>query len=210
MKKHIIFDFDGTLANSIEVVVKVYNGLAEQYSFNQINPNEYRNMMKLSLREKIKVLNIPMSKVLVIRKFSQEFKRQYKFHLKSLQLFNGMLEVLSTLYEKGYTLSIITSNSESNIMAYMDQQGISYFDQVKSSKGLFAKDKSLKQYMRSNRLSNKDLIYIGDEVRDIQACKKMNVEVIAVTWGMDQRQALLAENPDHIVNKPNEILNLIL
>lgn len=210
MKRHIVFDFDGTLVNSVEVVVKVYNELADQYKFNKIDPTEYRNMMNLSLREKIKVLNVPMFRVLLIRKFSRDFKSNYKLHLKSLVFFEGIREVINKLSEKGYTISIITSNSESNIIEYMEHQGVACINQVKSSNGLFGKDKSLRQYMRTNRLSSKDLLYIGDEVRDIQACKKMNVEVIAVTWGMDSKQALLSEHPNYIAENPNEVLDIIV
>lgn len=209
MKKHIVFDFDGTLVDSVDVVVKVYNELAIKYKFNTLNSNDYRMMMNLSLKEKIKALNVPMRRVLLIKRFSQEFKNKYSVHLKSLRFFDGVVEVIKQLDEKGYTISIITSNSKANISEYMEHQGVSYFNQVMSSNGLFGKDKTLKKYMKDNQLHSSELMYIGDEVRDIQACKKTNVAVIAVTWGIDHREALVIERPDHLADEPKDILGIL-
>ncbi|WP_422660905.1 HAD hydrolase-like protein [Paenibacillus sp. EC2-1] len=209
MKKHIVFDFDGTLVDSVDVVVKVYNGLALKYKFNTLNSSDYRMMMNLSLKEKIKALNVPMRRVFLIKRFSQEFKNNYSVHLKSLRFFDGVVDVIKQLNEKGYTISIITSNSKANILEYMEHQEVSYFKQVMSSNGLFGKDKTLKKYMKDNQLHSSELMYIGDEVRDIQACKKKNVEVIAVTWGVDPREALVIERPDHLADEPKDILRIL-
>lgn len=209
MKKHIVFDFDGTLVDSIDVVVKVYNELAIKYKFNTLNSSDYRMMMNFSLKEKIKALNVPMRRVHLIKRFSQEFKNNYSVHLKSLRLFDGVVEVIKQLNEKGYTISIITSNSKTNILEYMKHQEVFYFKQVMSSNGLFGKDKTLKKYMKDNRLHSSELMYIGDEVRDIQACKKANVEIIAVTWGVDPREALVIERPDHLADEPKDILGIL-
>jgi phosphoglycolate phosphatase len=52
-------------------------------------------------------------------------------------------------------------------------------------------------------------LYVGDEVRDIQACKKSFVKIIAVTWGFDIPDVLKSHNPDFLVSTPKEILDII-
>lgn len=204
-----MFDFDGTLVDSMETIVKVYNSLAEKYKFKILDQKEYQMIMNLPLGEKIKALGVPMSRFLLIRKFTHEFKSEYKSHLPSLRLVDGILDVLGQLKEQGYMISIITSNSESNIIDYMKNKDITFFGDIKSAKGLFGKDKTIKKYMKDHRLLSTELIYIGDEVRDILACKKNNVEVIAVSWGIDKRDMLLTAKPNYFVEDPKEILDIL-
>lgn len=209
MRKHIVFDFDGTLVDSMGIIVKVYNELAEQYKFKTLDQKEYQMIMKLPLGEKIKALGVPMSRVLLIRKFSKDFKNKYKSYLPTLHFFDGILDMLDQLKKRGYVISIITSNAESNIRDYLKNKDITVFEYIKSSKGLFGKDKTIKQYMKDHNLKSNELIYIGDEVRDIQASKKIHVEVIAVSWGIDISEVLLAEQPNYFIEDPIEILDIV-
>jgi len=207
--KHIVFDFDGTLVDSTEVIVKVYNELADQYQFKKLRKEEYRAIMSLPLKERMKALHVPASKILLLRKIFREFQMKYRFYLKSVRILEGVFDVAYQLKEKGYKLSIITSNSASNIREYFNHREIDLFPHIQSSQGLFGKHRAIKNYMRQYQLTNKDLIYIGDEVRDIQASKKNRIDVIAVAWGLDPREALLSEEPSYYVEHPTQILEIV-
>lgn len=209
MRKHIVFDFDGTLVDTTKVIVKVYNELADQYKLKKLSQEEFQNIMNLTLRQKMKALEVSIFKVLRMRRIGQEFKEKYKSYLGTVDFCDGVLEVARQLEDKGYVLSILTSNSELNITYYLNSKQINLFQHISSSKGLMGKDQAIKKYMKEHQLSNQELIYIGDEVRDIQACKRNNVEVIAVSWGIYSRDLLLSEEPNYLIDDPHEIIKII-
>jgi phosphoglycolate phosphatase-like HAD superfamily hydrolase len=51
---------------------------------------------------------------------------------------------------------------------------------------------------------------VCDEVRDIEAAKKSGIKSIAVAWGYNTKDALIKENPDFLVNSPDELINIIV
>ena len=53
------------------------------------------------------------------------------------------------------------------------------------------------------------MIYVGDEQRDIIACKKVGVDVIWVGWGYDVIETIQEASPDYMVYTPNEILHIV-
>ncbi|MGF7050688.1 phosphoglycolate phosphatase [Paenibacillus sp. DS2015] len=209
MKKHVVFDFDGTLVDSAEVIVKVYNELAVQYKLKKLEREEYQIIMNLPLRKRIKALDASIFRIFTLGKIGKEFKDKYKSYLELLNFVDGIIDVVSELKGKGYIISIITSNSELNINTYLNHKEINLFSHITSSKGLFGKDQAIKRYMREHQISNEELIYIGDEVRDIYACKRNHVEVIAVSWGLYNSEMLLSKNPNYLIQEPHEIISIV-
>ena len=57
--------------------------------------------------------------------------------------------------------------------------------------------------------SKNHVFYVCDEVRDIEAARKSGIKSIAVTWGYNTKGALIKENPDFLVNSPDELRNII-
>ena len=62
--------------------------------------------------------------------------------------------------------------------------------------------------MKDKDLKLSEMIYIGDETRDIQAAKKAGIRSAAVTWGYNSRKALEAQSPDYLIHSPQELFHL--
>ncbi len=137
-----------------------------------------------------------------------EFFRKYKEYLNNIIFFNGIKELLVQLKEMGFRLSIISSNSKDNIMLFLKINNFEVFDDVYSSKGLFGKNYTIKNYMRRYGLKNEEVIYIGDELRDIIACRKAGIDIMSVTWGFDDEELLKSGKPTYVVSDCKEILNI--
>ncbi|KNY29262.1 HAD-IA family hydrolase [Pseudobacteroides cellulosolvens] len=206
MIKNIIFDFDGTIVDSKNLTMNLYNEIAEKNKFKPITEHDLEHLSRLSYIDKAKYLGIPFYKIQVL--MAGVLKR-YKSHLNNLELIEGMEEVLYKLKERNIKLSVISSNSESTIREYFHKSGIKIFDDIHSAKGLFGKDVSISRYISKCKMDKTETLYIGDEVRDIQACKKCLVKIIAVTWGFDIGDVLKSHSPDFMVNTPKEILDLL-
>jgi phosphoglycolate phosphatase len=54
-----------------------------------------------------------------------------------------------------------------------------------------------------------EMLYVGDEIRDIKASKKAGIAIAAVTWGFNSAESLKAEAPEHVVSEPPELLDLV-
>ncbi len=209
MYKHIIFDFDGTLVDSIQVALTIYNRLAKELGLNPIGPLQYRHLQKSSLTERFKIIGVARHRILLIRKLFQEFRRRYHEQFQGIELWDGSRELLSRLEEHGYTVSILTSNSAENVTRFFQRQGISINGSIHSAQGIFGKKRALRHYRKVYRLRPAEVLYVGDELRDVITCRKARIDIAAVTWGFDQRAILQAENPRYLIDRQAQLLEIL-
>lgn len=204
--KYILFDFDGTLANSTHVFLTVYNQLAARYKGKHILQSEVEQLRKLSIMERCRTLGLPLYKLpYMIR----EFYPLYKKTLKDVTIFEGIKEMLIELKIRGYILIIVSSNSKENILEFLNFHQINEFMNIYCSRNIFGKDKVINKIIKNRKLSKDEVLYIGDEQRDIQACKRCGIKMVWVEWGFDSLETIKDEKPDFIVSKPNEILKIL-
>lgn len=204
--KHIIFDFDGTLADSTAVFASAWNTLAQKYKFKGINLKEIDALKKLSISERSKLFDFPMYKLPMIL---PQFYKLYRQSLNDVHLFDGMKEVLLEIDKRGYKILIISSNSKDNILEFLKMNGIHCVADVLCSNRIFGKDKVMKKFLKESNVHSSDVLYIGDEQRDIVACKKAGVPIAWVEWGYDAKEVVKNEEPEYKVATPQEILEII-
>ena len=74
---------------------------------------------------------------------------------------------------------------------------------------LFGKGKALRRIVRAEHVDRADVLYVGDEVRDIEAARKARVASAAVTWGLHAEAILRDNHPDHVVDLPSQLRGVI-
>jgi phosphoglycolate phosphatase-like HAD superfamily hydrolase len=137
----------------------------------------------------------------------REYLHQEILNLKTIP---GIQDALVQLKHEGYCLGILTSNSEENVKLFLKKHGLQYlFTFIYSETSLFSKDKSIRKLMKKNNLSSEEIIYVGDETRDIEASKKIHIKVIAVTWGFNSGEVLAQHNPDFLIQQPSELIEVL-
>lgn len=204
--KTLLFDFDGTLVNSKDIVIQIYNGMAEKYNYRKIDSSDISTLSNISIIERCKFLKVPTYKIPLL---VYETMKIYKDYILDIDLLEGMNDILSKLKKEGFNLVIISSNSKSTIEAILQRNGLEgIFNYIYSSKNLFGKHFTINAFLKKHNLKREDVIYIGDELRDIVSCKKCRIKIISVTWGYDSSDLLLAHKPDFIVNNPIEIVDI--
>jgi phosphoglycolate phosphatase-like HAD superfamily hydrolase len=82
-------------------------------------------------------------------------------------------------------------------------------DFVFSGSSIFGKHVVLQELIKKHGLKKEETVYIGDEVRDVEASKKAGIKAIAVTWGYNTRKALETAKADIVVDKPAELIKAI-
>jgi phosphoglycolate phosphatase len=203
----IIFDFDGTIADSFNTFVSITNRLAIEYGFPILGPEEIQQFRNLSSREIIQQSKVPR---LRLPFFLRRFRREFNGEVCNLQPIPGIKEALRALKLRGDRLGIVTSNSEDNVRKFLKAQGLEgLFDFVGGGLPLFGKERVLRQIIRKNQLDPAQVIYVGDETRDVEAARKTAIKVIAVGWGFNTSQALARHQPDFLIQRPGELIEVL-
>lgn len=207
MKPTLLFDFDGTIADSITPLVTIFNELAEKHHLpRKIKKEDISLLRQLHLQQVLQAFHIP---VLQIPSLLYEGRKKFAQKIASLKPIEGIKDSLAKLKKEGATLGIVTSNSEQNVKTFLKANNIDSFDFIHSEKGLFGKDRVLIHVISHYKLSKKQTLYIGDELRDIDAARKAGIAIVSVTWGANAKEALAKEHPDYIIDRPSQLEQLI-
>ncbi len=206
-QKAVIFDFDGTIADTVDALVSIANRLAVEFGYIQITPEELTLLRNLNSREIIKYSGISIFKIpFLVKKVKSELKSK----IQELKPIPGMKEALTILKNDGHRLGIITSNSQENVMAFLKANDLdNLFEFIQSGVTIFGKTTIINNVLRQKHLKPQEVIYVGDETRDVEASKKANIKVVAVTWGFNSHEILSKENPNFLINHPRELLEVI-
>jgi len=202
MFKEIIFDFDGTVADSFGVMMEIFEEHKKEFGFEKFGDEELKIYREQGVANLIKERKISIWKILKILKVGKKLMNQ---KIISVKPFEGMREILMKLKEKGIILGIISTNSEENIKDFLKKNKIEVFDYVVGKGSLFGKTRIIKNILRKRKLNKNQVLYVGDEVRDIEACKKIDIKIAAVTWGFSDEKLLRKNKPDFLINNPNNL-----
>lgn len=201
----MIFAFDGTIVDSRDIVIQLYNNLAEKNNFKKVNQLNVEFLSGLPILERCKALNIPAHKLPYL---AFHVKKNYKEILYSLRVRVEIIDVLNKLKENGFEFYIVSANSKETIKEYLGINNINIFNAVFSSKDIFGKHHIINHILKKYNLDRKDVLYVGGQVRDIICCKKIGVKIAAVLWGYDSSELISKEKPDFIVANPDELIDV--
>lgn len=183
-----------------------WNTIAEEYNFERVTKEDLITARNLSIGQRAKKYRFPMHKMPII---IPKIYRYFREHINEVKLFNGISEMLNTLSQKGYVIIILSSNAKENIELLLKQEQIDSVSQVITSSKIFGKDTVLKKFIKQHHLEPKQLLYVGDEVRDILACNKVGVPFMWVSWGIDGYELIEKENPKYVVHTPIEVIETL-
>lgn len=204
--KYIVFDFDGTLVDSRSVFIALYNELADKHGYTRMTEDNLQYLRGLSIPERCKFLNVPLYRIpfmvtAVIKKYSDA--------VATLQFNEGIAELLQSLDENNIPFAVLSSNSKKNITQFFTLKGIVNND-VFCSRSIFGKHVLINKFLNEKNLKPSDILYVGDELRDVIACHKTGVKIAWVSWGYDSEASLKNNKPDYIVHNPAGLLKMIL
>jgi len=202
--KYLIFDFNGTTVDDLPLVMEI---LTESLKSKNINITKYstKYLRQTGVKNFMKEINVSKIQLLWLYK---DIKAKIKTRQSDCPLVKNFEKYLSVLSTK-YKLLVFSSNSPETIKNYLIKNNVDkYFDGIYEDDSYFGKEVGLRKIIK-NLKTNKDTIYyFGDESRDIVAAKKAGLKSVAVTWGFEGSIPLSATNPDFIINKPEELLNI--
>ncbi|MGK7937393.1 MAG: HAD-IA family hydrolase [Xenococcaceae cyanobacterium] len=206
-EKIIVFDFDGTIADTYHALFKLANELADEFGYKPIAQSDLFRLKNLSSWEIIKQAQIPLFKIpFLFKRIQSELSKE----ISQIELFAGIETVLCQLKYRGYRLGIITSNTEQNVKAVLANYKLdSLFEFIYAETTIFGKHRVINEMIRKKKINRTDIIYIGDETRDIRSAQKSKISVVAVAWGFNSKQVLAKQQPEFLVEQPVQLLEAI-
>lgn len=204
----IIFDFDGTICPSYPLFIDQVNFFADEYKLKKIESCETETFRNMTPHEIMKTLGVsPLKLPFLLRKA----RRNVQQRLLELRPVDGIVEVLLELKRRKYSLGILTSNSSENVLLYLQKHKIHFFDFIYTGNNVFGKEGHLKYILKKACLNPEiDLvIYVGDEVRDMDAAQKARFMSIGVTWGYNTSSLLETSSPDFLSKEPSQLLSFV-
>jgi phosphoglycolate phosphatase len=202
----VIFDFDGTLANSIELMFSLYNEYAHDFGYLQVTRDEIPELRRMGYSKAMRAKHIKARR---LPKILLTLSKEMHSRMDDVTPYEGIVSVLHELQKSGFSIGVLTSNQAALVHDFFKKHHFPAFDFVVSEKTIFGKDKALKKIIKRFGLSVDQVLYVGDEPRDVTASHKVGVRTIGVSWGLAGVEGFEKVAPDKLVHTSDELLQTI-
>jgi phosphoglycolate phosphatase len=197
--KTLIFDFDGTIADSFETLL----GIFEEITGRKLSGQEITDLRAKPLKYVLKYLQIRRWQ---IPRFVLKARRSLNSKMAGIKIFSGMDKTLEQLGSGGHQMFILSTNDERNIVQFLRTNRLDgYVSKVYGNIGLRSKSSALNKIIKREKLDRQNCVYIGDEIRDIEAAKKAGITSVGVTWGFNSPDAIKNARPEILAQKPSDL-----
>lgn len=188
-----IFDFDGTLADSFPFFIRVFNQLAQQHGFKQMDPDSAHALRGYDARQMMDHVGLPAWKLPFVAKSFIALMRE---NVAAIKTFDGVGDVLSHLVHRGVAVAIVSSNSYDNVSTVLGPESARLVNHFECGMSIFGKSSRIEKALHRAATLSHDAIYIGDQVTDLEASRKVGVAFGAVSWGYGTIESLREHSPE--------------
>ncbi len=199
----VIFDFDGTLADSFSLFLVVVNRLAEEHGFRRVEEHEIEALRCKSARQMIEHFGVPTWKLPGI---ARRMRQHVAKDIGHVRLFSGVEEVLGGLSRRGVRLALVTSNSSANARKVLGPDAAALIEHYECGTSIFGKGAKFRRVLRASGVPAAEAVCIGDEIRDLEAARAEGIAFWAVSWGYTHPDTLRSHAPEEMLESPEEIL----
>ncbi len=210
MKKQfdlIVWDWDGTLADSTGMITKAVVDAAAQVGLPTLDPKAASNIIGLGLRESIHALfgDIPAGQAQAL---ARQYTANYYAGEHEIPLFTGAQALIAELSRRGHRQAVATGKGRRGLNLALERSGLgNYFHATRTVDECFSKPhpQMLDELMDILVATPQRTLMIGDSSYDLQMAQNAGVQSLAVTFGAQSADKLLAYNPKGIFDEFNEL-----
>jgi len=204
MKPLFLFDFDGVLADSLDLYSEAVIRCLERIGTPIVKDREeYLDLFEGNFYESMATRGVDLAA------FSEAAREILPgIDYDSMKPFPGLIPMLSAL-GKDHILLVVSSNGYRTIRAMLDRYGFApYFQEILGSDFRFSKKEKIDYAVAKYGIPREKVFYIGDTAGDVLEARAAGVRTVAVTWGWHDRERLAAVHPDFLVDTPEGLLSM--
>ncbi len=199
----IIFDFDGTLADSLYATLRV---LYELIHREPLPPEDVSRLRGMTLVQVLRQLKIAPWRALFMK---EKVHNAMRDRMDDVALIPGVDEMIKAL-SADYQLFIASSNDAANVQIFLQRFELKrYFTGVYGDANPLRKARLLRKVIAENSLDSKRTWYVGDQPWDMRAAHRAHVHAAAVAWGFSNLHVLKATRPEVLAFSPGELVEYV-
>ncbi|MDI6783610.1 MAG: HAD family hydrolase [bacterium] len=206
----LIFDFDGTIANTSPLIFASFNAVAQKYLGKTFSPQEIIALYGPTEDEIIAQLVKPEQRDHALA----EFYSVYGNNPQMVEPFDGIAQLFSQAQQQGIILGIFTGKCRRTCLINLNQLGYApYFSYVITGDDIIHRKphpEGINKILTVTGSNPDETIYIGDSVADMKAGRAAGVKTGAAFWDPLADKRILDLNPDYIFNTISDLRKLLL
>ncbi|HUO21538.1 MAG TPA: HAD hydrolase-like protein [Caulobacteraceae bacterium] len=202
----VIFDFDGTLADSFPWVIGMMNDVADKFAFRRVRDGELEALRLCDAREIMRRLGVKRWKLPMIARY---VRARMAAEVDQIPLFPGAGQMLADLAAAGVKMAVVSANGEDTIRKVLGPDA-ALIDGFAAGVSLFGKRSKLVKMAKLTGVERSQAIVIGDELRDLDAARAAGMAFGAVSWGATRASAHAERGADFIFEQMDQIKDAVL
>ncbi|MDI6618034.1 MAG: pyrophosphatase PpaX [Clostridiales bacterium] len=209
MIRCVLFDYDGTIADTAEIVEKSYGETVKKFTGHNVTRDEFIDVFGKPLSEMMSFYN--KDKVEEMTHYYREYFSRYQDTL--IRPFPGVVETIKKLKQLEVKTAIVSSRTKSGVEYGVDRFGLNdYIDLViglDDTKNNKPHPEPIIKAMGLLDVKAEHTLMVGDSPHDIIAAKEAGVKACVVNWSLFDKEKLQSLNPDYIISEINELIKII-
>lgn len=209
-KKLIIFDWDGTLMDSIGLIVESMHVAGEAHGF-RTTDQAVKDIIGLSLMHGIEIL-YPQASDTQKLAIQQSYAEYYIPNSHRTPFFMPIDEMLLTLKQQDKQLAVATGKKRKGLDRVLEASASHHYFTITrcaDESGSKPDPQMLRDILDYTKQSISQAVFIGDSIYDIQMANRLGMTSIAVNYGTASSSELAAEQPTYQVDTPQELVALL-
>ena len=214
MNKSVVFDLDGTLLNTLLDLADSTNYALRSFGFRERSPEEIRKFVGNGAKLLIERC-IPEQQDSVKEEVLAVFKKHYAKNMTNkTRPYDGILEMLSSLKDRGYMLGIVSNKFDLAVKGLADIYFKDVVDEAggENERAGIRKKPAPDSVNKTISLLHSDCehcVYVGDSDVDVKTAHNAHIKCIGVTWGFRDEKILTDAGADYIANDAKELYDII-
>ena len=208
-----IFDLDGTILNTLEDLADSTNYALKTCGYPERTMDEVRQFVGNGIRKLMERAVPEGTPVEEIDRVHETFTAHYKVHCADkTRPYDGIMELLQNLKKDGCKLAVVSNKADYGVQELCKQYFDGVFDfAVGEREGIRKKPApdSVNEVLKTLGCSRDRAVYIGDSDVDMQTAANAQMDHIIVEWGFRDVPFLIAKGAKVLVEKPEEILEIV-
>jgi phosphoglycolate phosphatase len=207
--KAIIFDWDGTLMDSVGKIVETMQSSAKHLGLPVPDYAQAKNVIGISLLPALKQLfNIDDERQAMA--LFHTYKDHFKQHKEiSSPLFTGAIELLNSLKQKGYVLAVATGKGRQGLeLNWHHSNTADYFVTARTADDAQSKPSPdmLQQILTELKMTAAEVLMVGDTTYDMAMAQAINMDRIGVSFGVHSPEELNKHQPIAVIDLLEQLL----
>ncbi|MGE0784310.1 MAG: HAD family hydrolase [Sandaracinaceae bacterium] len=208
----VLFDLDGTILNSIELILDSYRHTLSAHGLPPRTDDDVLSGLGQTLEDQfVRWFGATAPVEALIATY---VAHNLENHDRLTSPYPGVTELIHRLDARGVPMAIVTSKRRQGALRGLERLDLRAAFRVVVGADDVTRHKPdpapvLLALERLGRSAGRGVVFVGDATHDLHAGRAAGVSTIAVTWGAADREALAAAHPDHLVDTADELARLL-